>query len=119
MNSLSNNDNKSFFPRADDISENLKLEIIKRINTGKSDLANYILREINEFKSTGKAIVIEMDRHQACYNERVQIKKMLFEQNWKVEAVVHKTEINQWPYLEGNFDETIHWKISKQEKLSS
>ena len=117
MNSIQTTDSKSFFPKAEDISENLKLEHIKRIITGKSDLANYILREINDFKTTGKSIEIEMDKHQACHNERVQIKKLLYEQGWKVETCVRKIEINQWPYLEGNLDEVLHWKITKQEKV--
>jgi hypothetical protein len=117
MNSIHPSDSKSsFFPKAEDISENLRIEQLKMINSGKSDLANYILRELTEFRNKGKLVDIDLDKHRSDPNERSQIKRMLYEQGWKVECYIHKTEINQWPFIDGQHDETIHWKIIKQEK---
>lgn len=116
MNTIATSDDrKHFFPHAEESVDGLKNDVNKRINTGKSDLANYILKEIVEFKSTGKQIEIDMSKHYSSFPERSEIRSMLYSQGWKVDDCLIKNLIPNWNHIEPAYDSTIHWKITKRE----
>jgi hypothetical protein len=108
----------NIFPEAVEIERNWDSEFKKRINNSKSELANYILKELNEFKNTGKNIEIELNRVNYTKIEKDIIKKMLFEKGWIVQTEVRSYNIPNWEY-ENSFsnEKTIYWIITKSEKL--
>lgn len=117
MNSISKTpdfDLKSFFPRADEINDNLINDLTKKINSSKSDLANTINREIKEFQQTGKPIEVDLISNSASLIERNQVKLMLYDVGWNVEVLVKETQIKGWAYPDGGVDKTLVWKISKK-----
>lgn len=107
-------DAKNFFPKASHISGTLKASLETKINSGKSDLANSILREIKEYQTSGKAIEIDMDKCPSTMNERNHIRLLLKESNWKVETELRKIPILNWPFVEAEFDEKLFWKITER-----
>jgi hypothetical protein len=118
MNSINTtpSDSKGFFPLASESHDNLKHDSSKKILTGKSDLANYILREMKEFQMSGKPIDIELERYQSSFPERCNLRLMLHEAGWSIDSQTVKTEVPNWPDIETAYDFTLHWKIFKKEK---
>jgi hypothetical protein len=114
--STSTDSKSSFFPLATDSHDSLKHDNTKKIYNGKSDLANYILREIKDFQVTGRPVDIELEKFQSTFPERCQVRHMLHETGWTIESIVVKTEIPNWPEVEAVHDSTLHWKITKREK---
>jgi hypothetical protein len=118
MNSLgkhSESDKKSFFPHASESYESLKTTVIKDITSGKSELANAVLREIHEFKSNGGIIDIDTSKFLSGYRERCQILQLLYSQQWKVEHMTVKSEIPDWQGIDIVHDQSLHWRITPKD----
>jgi len=110
-------ESKSFFPRAEEVSTIVFVEYTKKISEKKSELANYILKEINEFRNSGKPIEIELGRVNHTRTERDLIKKLLYENGWKI--LYHEVEydIPNWSYGVDSKEKYQYWKISKRESM--
>ena len=105
---------ENIFPEAVEIERNWDSEYKKRINNGKSELANYILKELNEFKNTGKNIEIELNRVNYSKIEKDIIKKMLFEKGWIIQTEVRGYSIPNWTHTpEYSSDKSLYWIILK------
>jgi hypothetical protein len=109
-------DSKSFFPRAGESHTTVESGIVNKITSGKSDLANSILRAINTFKATGKEIDVDLSESGSTLSERNQIKLMLYQSEWTISPHIVKTPVPNWPLVEAAVDETLWWKISKNDK---
>lgn len=104
----------NIFPEAVEIERNWDSEYKKKINNSKSELANYILKELNEFKNTGKNVEIELNRVNYSKIEKDIIKKMLFEKGWIVKTEIKSYNIPNWEYdSESGIEQSVYWHISK------
>ena len=105
---------ENIFPEAVEIEKNWDSEYKKKINNSKSELANYILKELNEFKNTGKNIEIELNRVNYSKIEKDIIKKMLFEKGWIVKSEIKTYDIPNWEYdSEYGLEKCVYWYIYK------
>jgi hypothetical protein len=121
--SITSSDDKShseekhaFFPNADESISGVRKELQKKINSGKSELGNYILAEIQIFRDTGKDIEIDLSKVSSTFSERSEIRRILYNQGWKIVHHVQKTTVTDLIYIEASFDEIMMWKISQREK---